>query len=100
MFFWYNRWAALHYLHALDSHGVRGLQWAGQLGDGRAINLGAARGADGQLWELQLKVCCALLNLHPRCKPKKGPDFGRLAATVAEHEGGSALSPIFASSQQ
>ena len=35
------------------------MQWAGQLGDGRAINLGATRGADGQLWELQLKVCCA-----------------------------------------
>ena len=44
---------------ALDSYRVRGAQWAGQLGDGRAINLGAARGADGQLWELQLKVCWA-----------------------------------------
>ena len=30
--------------------------WAGQLGDGRAINLGAAVGPDGQPWELQLKV--------------------------------------------
>jgi uncharacterized protein YdiU (UPF0061 family) len=29
--------------------------WAGQLGDGRAISLGEAIGADGQRWELQLK---------------------------------------------
>ncbi|MBD7920453.1 protein adenylyltransferase SelO [Xanthomonas bonasiae] len=29
--------------------------WAGQLGDGRAIALGEALGADGQRWELQLK---------------------------------------------
>ena len=30
-------------------------QWAGQLGDGRAITLGEALGADGQRWALQLK---------------------------------------------
>ena len=29
--------------------------WAGQLGDGRAINLGDRRGADGDSWTLQLK---------------------------------------------
>jgi len=29
--------------------------WAGQLGDGRAISLGEALGADGGRWELQLK---------------------------------------------
>lgn len=29
--------------------------WAGQLGDGRAITLGEALGADGQHWALQLK---------------------------------------------
>ncbi len=29
--------------------------WAGQLGDGRVINLGEAAAADGQLWTLQLK---------------------------------------------
>lgn len=29
--------------------------WAGQLGDGRAINLGAVLAPDGQHWELQLK---------------------------------------------
>ena len=29
--------------------------WAGQLGDGRAITLGEALGADGERWELQLK---------------------------------------------
>lgn len=29
--------------------------WAGQLGDGRAINLGAAIAPNGQHWELQLK---------------------------------------------
>ena len=29
--------------------------WAGQLGDGRAINLGERRGADGTCWTLQLK---------------------------------------------
>ena len=29
--------------------------WAGQLGDGRAINLGEVKGADGQHWVLQLK---------------------------------------------
>ncbi|MGO1071689.1 protein adenylyltransferase SelO [Lysobacter sp. CA199] len=30
-------------------------QWAGQLGDGRAISLGEAIDADGRRWELQLK---------------------------------------------
>ncbi|MBW8823656.1 MAG: YdiU family protein [Xanthomonadales bacterium] len=30
-------------------------QWAGQLGDGRAITLGTVAGNDGQDWELQLK---------------------------------------------
>ena len=30
-------------------------QWAGQLGDGRAISLGEAIDAAGQRWELQLK---------------------------------------------
>ncbi len=30
-------------------------QWAGQLGDGRAITLGTVVGSDGQDWELQLK---------------------------------------------
>ena len=30
-------------------------QWAGQLGDGRAITLGEVLGAGGQRWELQLK---------------------------------------------
>ncbi|NZA27361.1 YdiU family protein [Luteimonas sp. SJ-92] len=30
-------------------------QWAGQLGDGRAISLGETIGADGARWELQLK---------------------------------------------
>ncbi|KAK9822912.1 hypothetical protein WJX74_003732 [Apatococcus lobatus] len=29
--------------------------WAGQLGDGRAISLGQTTGADGNVWELQLK---------------------------------------------
>jgi len=29
--------------------------WAGQLGDGRAINLGEVKNADGQHWALQLK---------------------------------------------
>jgi serine/tyrosine/threonine adenylyltransferase len=29
--------------------------WAGQLGDGRAINLGEVRAPDGELWMLQLK---------------------------------------------
>jgi uncharacterized protein YdiU (UPF0061 family) len=29
--------------------------WAGQLGDGRAINLGDVHGPDGKLWTLQLK---------------------------------------------
>ena len=32
------------------------LQWAGQLGDGRAISLGEAVGPDGTTYELQLKV--------------------------------------------
>ena len=32
------------------------LQWAGQLGDGRAISLGELIGTDGKRWELQLKV--------------------------------------------
>ena len=30
--------------------------WAGQLGDGRAICLGQAVNAEGERWELQLKV--------------------------------------------
>jgi len=29
--------------------------WAGQLGDGRALLIGQARGADGDLWDIQLK---------------------------------------------
>ncbi len=29
--------------------------WAGQLGDGRAISLGELKGTDGRTWELQLK---------------------------------------------
>lgn len=29
--------------------------WAGQLGDGRALLLGSTQGADGQVWEWQLK---------------------------------------------
>ena len=29
--------------------------WAGQLGDGRAINIGEVQGKDGELWTLQLK---------------------------------------------
>ncbi len=33
------------------------VQWAGQLGDGRAISLGQAVGPDGTPYELQLKVC-------------------------------------------
>ncbi len=33
------------------------VQWAGQLGDGRAISLGQAVGPDGTAYELQLKVC-------------------------------------------
>ena len=32
------------------------MQWAGQLGDGRAISLGELLGTDGKRWELQLKV--------------------------------------------
>lgn len=30
-------------------------QWAGQLGDGRALTIGQVRNADGVLWDLQLK---------------------------------------------
>ncbi len=30
-------------------------QWAGRLGDGRAITLGALRSADGEAWQVQLK---------------------------------------------
>ena len=37
-----------------------GAQWAGQLGDGRAISLGQAVGPDGTSYELQLKVGDAL----------------------------------------
>src|SRR5690554_3104767 len=45
---------------AMDAHATRygGHQfgnWAGQLGDGRAINLGEIRAATGQHWTLQLK---------------------------------------------
>src|ERR1700712_4267552 len=29
--------------------------WAGQLGDGRALLIGQARNADGELWDIQLK---------------------------------------------
>jgi len=41
-------WAANYGGHQFGS-------WAGQLGDGRAISLGEAVGADGRRWELQLK---------------------------------------------
>lgn len=30
-------------------------QWAGQLGDGRALTIGQARNATGELWDIQLK---------------------------------------------
>ena len=42
------------------------LQWAGQLGDGRAISLGQAVGPDRVPYELQLKVSCALFGLPCR----------------------------------
>ena len=33
--------------------------WAGQLGDGRAISLGEVTGPSGKRWELQLKAICS-----------------------------------------
>ena len=41
--------------HAMCYGGHQFGHWAGQLGDGRAINLGDRRGADGDSWTLQLK---------------------------------------------
>lgn len=45
------------YCPGLNVRGWNVLQWAGQLGDGRAISLGEAVGPDGKTYELQLKVC-------------------------------------------
>ncbi len=43
----------LHFTHVCPTQ-----QWAGQLGDGRAIVLGETQNATtGESWELQLKVC-------------------------------------------
>ena len=39
-----------------SDHVSCGLQWAGQLGDGRVINLGEVVTDKGQRWEMQLKV--------------------------------------------
>ncbi|MDA1028878.1 MAG: YdiU family protein [Bacteroidetes bacterium] len=41
--------------YAMNYAGHQFGQWAGQLGDGRAINLGEMVGTDGQNWTLQLK---------------------------------------------
>ena len=41
--------------HAANYGGHQFGQWAGQLGDGRAISLGEVVNASGQRWELQLK---------------------------------------------
>lgn len=41
--------------HAACYGGHQFGNWAGQLGDGRAISLGELMGADGKSWELQLK---------------------------------------------
>lgn len=41
--------------YAMNYAGHQFGHWAGQLGDGRAINLGELRGFDGQNWTLQLK---------------------------------------------
>ncbi len=41
--------------HAMNYGGHQFGNWAGQLGDGRAIALGEVRGADGELHTLQLK---------------------------------------------
>ncbi len=41
--------------YAMNYGGHQFGHWAGQLGDGRAINLGEAIGPDGQRWEIQLK---------------------------------------------
>ena len=48
------------------------VQWAGQLGDGRAISLGQAVGPDGTPYELQLKVGMPHLpGLHAKSCPAK-----------------------------
>lgn len=41
--------------YAMNYAGHQFGHWAGQLGDGRAINLGELKGMDGQQWTLQLK---------------------------------------------
>ena len=43
------------------------VQWAGQLGDGRAISLGQAIGPDGTPYELQLKVRVPSYPSGPAC---------------------------------
>lgn len=50
-----NALAAGMFPYASNYGGHQFGHWAGQLGDGRAISLGEAIGADGRRWELQLK---------------------------------------------
>lgn len=50
-----NTLAAGMFPYASNYGGHQFGHWAGQLGDGRAISLGEAIGADGRRWELQLK---------------------------------------------
>ena len=61
--------------------------WAGQLGDGRAINLGEVGGASGKSWELQLKVPP---HLPPHCKSPASAS----AARRMRHESLAATSPL------
>ena len=49
-----NALAAGMFPYASNYGGHQFGHWAGQLGDGRAISLGEAIGADGRRWELQL----------------------------------------------
>lgn len=52
--------------------------WAGQLGDGRAINLGELEGRDGRLWTLQLK------GAGPTPYSRSGDGFAVLRSSVRE----------------
>lgn len=50
-----NRWIDGMRPYATNYGGHQFGQWAGQLGDGRAITLATVAGVDGEAWELQLK---------------------------------------------
>ncbi|MEX1025259.1 MAG: YdiU family protein [Planctomycetota bacterium] len=64
--------------YAMNYGGHQFGNWAGQLGDGRAINLGELRATDGELWTLQLK------GAGPTPYSRRADGFAVLRSSVRE----------------